>query len=127
MVKLYVLKCDGGYVRSNSPQGCSCVEIEKASVFREKNTMESEALAQRAIMEGINNVRLVELKVIEKVDSAREDGLKQSLYEMLNEKHGDLVDDRKKWEDILLKKLRLLGENDFVKLAEQVRNKKLAL
>ncbi len=125
MLKLYVLKCDGGYVRSNSPQGCSCVEIDKASVYKEINLMELETLSNRAARKGIKNVRLVVLKVIEKVDSAGEDGLRQSLCEIMNEEHGDLAADRKKWEDILLKKLRLLGENDFVELAEQVRNKKL--
>ena len=125
MVKLYVLKCDGGYVRSNSLRECSCVGIDKASVFNENNLMEPEALTQRAVMEGINNVCLVELKVIEKLDAAREDCLYQSLYKMLEEKQGGQAEDRKKWEDILLTKLHLLGENDFVVLAKQVRTKKL--
>lgn len=124
MKKLFVLKCHSGYVRSDSRLGCLCVGLDKASVFNEENLMQLEALSQRAAREGIKSVRLVELKVIEKVNSAREDGLKQSLYEMMNEKHRDPVADRKKWEDILLEKLILLGENDFVELAEQVRCKK---
>jgi hypothetical protein len=44
---------------------------------------------------------------------------------MLDEQHGDLAAARKKWEDILLTKLSLLGENDFVDLAKQVKSKKL--
>jgi hypothetical protein len=112
-------------MRSSSPHECSCVEIEKASVFKEISSKELKALSQIAARTGVTNVRLVKIKVIEIIDPAGEDGLKQSLYEMLDEQHGDLAAARKKWEDILLTKLSLLGENDFVDLAKQVKSKKL--
>lgn len=64
-MKLYVLKCDGGYVRNMDLNKCKCVPIEKASVFNEKNLPEAKALMKCAKREGLNNVRVVELIVTE--------------------------------------------------------------
>lgn len=121
-MKLYAVKCNGGYVRGSTIQGCACVTIEKASVFNENNMAGAYELIHAAVQNDIEGVQLVELAVIERNNSLPEDLLSNKLKEILHKKQAS-SEDRKKWEDILLEKLNLLGEEEFVGLAEQVRIK----
>ncbi len=65
-MKLYVIKCDGGYVKKSVLPKYECVPIEKASVFNERNLREAEALVKYARNDKINNVRIVELIITER-------------------------------------------------------------
>ena len=123
MIRLYALKCDGGYVKKDSSNGCICVAIEKASVFKEQNLSEVDVLLKNASSSGLTGVRLIELNIIEKENKNAEE-LKQKLREMLLKSTTAQEKDRKDWENILLEKLRLSGEKEFVALAEKVRDVK---
>ena len=66
MIRLYALKCDSGYIKKDSTNGCICVALEKASVFKEQNLLEVEVLLENAKASGLSGVRLIELNIIEK-------------------------------------------------------------
>lgn len=65
-MKFYVLKCDNGYVKNDRTEGCICVALDKASVFKEENIEEAHLLVKNAINNGMTNVRLVELCITER-------------------------------------------------------------
>jgi N-acetylglutamate synthase-like GNAT family acetyltransferase len=63
-VKLFALKCDGGYLKK-APSVIQCVPIEKATVVSESGLEEMESLAAAAKKAGITNIFLIELVVTE--------------------------------------------------------------
>lgn len=64
-MNLFVLKCDSGYIKK-TPDGCQCISIEQATVFNQSNIGEAEYLARCADDNGLKNIRLAELSIIEK-------------------------------------------------------------
>lgn len=64
MVKLYALKCRGGYVRSSGEEGCQCVPFNKASVYNDPDSLEE--ITRLAEKEGINGIKRVELTIMER-------------------------------------------------------------
>lgn len=64
MIKLYALKCKGGYVRNSREEGCQCVPFNKASVYNDPDSLEN--IARLAEKEGINDIKRVELIIMER-------------------------------------------------------------
>lgn len=123
-MKLYALKCNGGYVRFNNQVGFQLVAMEKASVFGPDRLSQVNEIIAGAMEHGMTNVRLVELYIIEKDLTPAED-LSQQLQEMRQGNFPDLAAFYHRWGNILLKKLRQLGAVEFARAAEEVREKKL--
>jgi len=63
-VKLFALKCDGGYLKK-APSAIQCVPVEKATVVSDSGLEEMELLAVAAKKAGITNILLIELVVTE--------------------------------------------------------------
>jgi hypothetical protein len=63
-MKLYVLKCDQGYLR-RLESGCQSVKLEKATVVNESGLEEMEAIAKFAGKAGFTKICLMELFVTE--------------------------------------------------------------
>jgi hypothetical protein len=63
-VKLYALKCRGGYLRV-STDTYSCVEMAKASVFPEDKFSTLADYVERARQQGFSDVRITQLLVTE--------------------------------------------------------------
>lgn len=63
-MKLFMLECDGGYVKQSST-GCGRVSIGKATVVNQSGLKEIELIAKSSKKAGLNNIRLVELTVTE--------------------------------------------------------------
>ncbi len=61
-MKLYALKYKEGYIK-DSPQGPAGVTLDKASVYKEKNSKKLEVLMKKAVEEGFQEVHLVELTI----------------------------------------------------------------
>lgn len=64
-LKLYTLKCKGGYIRISTDGGCTCVGLDKASVFDRPDHRELKKAQRRAKDSGIGDLRVVELQIIE--------------------------------------------------------------
>ena len=68
VIKLYALKCKDGYLRVSNMDCYQCVKMDKASVFPlEKLSVLKENL-EKAKNNGMVDVRIVELIVIENED-----------------------------------------------------------
>ena len=65
MIKLYVLKCQDGYIKETS-EGLQCVELKKASVYDKKNLNKAKGLLEKAEEAGVTGIHLVELTITEK-------------------------------------------------------------
>ncbi|GEM_PF-5472461 len=61
-MKLYAVKYKEGYLK-DSPQGPAGVTLDKASVYKEKNSKELEGLMKKSVEEGFKEVHLVELTI----------------------------------------------------------------
>ncbi|MFZ5643272.1 MAG: hypothetical protein ACOY46_06755 [Bacillota bacterium] len=119
---MFALRCRGGYVRGNGGQGCTCVPLEKASVFIEKNISDAHRLAQMAAKDNISEVRLAELEVIER-NTSLDNLLLEELKEILNDDKPGPEKGINKLVDILLKKIDTYGDKEFVEMAGKVRER----
>jgi len=66
MLKLYALKCKRGYIRYSSDSGCTCVGLEKATVFNCPDQRELVEAQRYAVAAGMESLRVVELQIAEK-------------------------------------------------------------
>lgn len=64
MIKLYALKCRGGYIKNSSEQGCRCVPLSKASVFNDPGSLED--IVHLAVRQGITDIKRIELTIMER-------------------------------------------------------------
>ncbi|RQD77200.1 MAG: hypothetical protein D5R97_02895 [Candidatus Syntrophonatronum acetioxidans] len=64
-MKLYALKHQEGYLK-DSPEGPVSVELNKASVYKEHTSKKLKDLKKKAEREGFEEIRLIELTIIEK-------------------------------------------------------------
>lgn len=64
-IKLYVLKCDQGYIRYREGE-CQCVKLEKAGVYPAPDNPDLVEAAAAAGRAKLNNLIIVELTLEEK-------------------------------------------------------------
>ena len=65
-LKLYALKCEGGYIRFNATDGSRCFGLNKASVYDCPDHGELQEAMHQAKNAGIKDLRLVELNIEER-------------------------------------------------------------
>jgi hypothetical protein len=66
-MKLYLLKCQQGYFKKVGAEGFEIVNLEKASVFKNRDSEELNNLKEKVILSEIKGVSLVMLTITEKV------------------------------------------------------------
>jgi hypothetical protein len=66
-MNLYLLKCQQGYIKKEGTEGLAIVALEKASVFKNKDSKELNSLKEQAILSGIKEISLVMLTIRERV------------------------------------------------------------
>jgi hypothetical protein len=66
-MKLYLLKCQQGYFKKEGNEGFAIVALEKASVFKKRDSEELNNLKEKVILSEIKGVSLVMLTITEKV------------------------------------------------------------
>lgn len=65
MIKLYALKCKGGYIKNSKNEEIKCVNFNKASVFGDEGLSKADEIITQAKDLGLNEIRLVELHIHE--------------------------------------------------------------
>jgi hypothetical protein len=68
--KMYVLKCDQGYLKSDPREGFLLVSLAQASVWNEPNDNQIQAMTSCARKKGMANLRIAAL-CIKETDFAR--------------------------------------------------------
>ncbi|MEW5920194.1 MAG: hypothetical protein AB1796_04410 [Bacillota bacterium] len=63
-LKLYALKCKGGYIRFSPAGGCTCVGLNKAGVYECPDHQDLEEALRCAEDAGMEDLRLAELHII---------------------------------------------------------------
>ena len=66
-MKLYLLKCRQGYFKKEGAEGFAIVALEKASVFKNRDSEELDNLKKQVVLSEIKGVSLVMLTITEKV------------------------------------------------------------
>jgi len=66
-MKLYLLKCQQGYLKKEETGDFAIVAFEKASVFKNRDSEELNNFKEQVILSGIKEVSLVMLGITEKV------------------------------------------------------------
>lgn len=66
-MNLYLLKCQQGYLKKDETEDFVIVPLEKASVFKHKDSKELIDLREKVILSKIKEVSLVMLTITEKV------------------------------------------------------------
>jgi len=67
MMELYVIKCDGGYLRTVSSTGFTITSMEKASVFNDRDDPEVDVLTSQALCSCVCGICLIKLSIKESV------------------------------------------------------------
>ncbi len=65
-MKLYAIKCRGGYVKNDTEKGYICVDLRKATVYDKVDLNRLNEVINCARDKGITDIKIVELTITER-------------------------------------------------------------